>query len=92
MKCMELHVSLLDESTGRGASAAGTWAGSRGGTGSGGGGVNGGGGGLPPAGVPLSVTLLYENGDVPYQQNILTISPESDLITDKRGRAKIRFR
>lgn len=77
---MELHVSLLDESTGRGSS--GNWAAGR----------VGGGGCLPPAPVPLAVTLLYENGDVPYQQNILTINPDSDLVTDKRGRAKIRFR
>ncbi|CAM9897395.1 unnamed protein product, partial [Choristocarpus tenellus] len=42
--------------------------------------------------VPLAVQLLYENGDVPYQQEILTITPDSELATDKNGRARLRFR
>ncbi|CAN0397013.1 unnamed protein product, partial [Discosporangium mesarthrocarpum] len=42
--------------------------------------------------VPLSVVLLYENGDKPYQQEILTLTPDSELSTDKKGHAKLRFR
>ncbi|CAM9694482.1 unnamed protein product, partial [Phaeothamnion confervicola] len=48
--------------------------------------------GPPPQRVPLHVKLLYENMDVPYQQEILTLSPESDLITTDVGTARIRFR
>eukprot|EP00953_Heterococcus_sp_UTEX-ZZ885_P016918 9493-Heterococcus_DN1.PRE.2 len=42
--------------------------------------------------VPLTVQLLYEDGNLPYQQQILTISPDSDLSVTSDAPAVIRFR
>jgi hypothetical protein len=42
--------------------------------------------------VPLAVQLLYEDGNLPYQQQILTISPDSDLSVTLDAPAVIRFR
>lgn len=87
---MEVDVTLIDQTTA--AAAGGGGRRGSGGRAEVGSPHNKAGGGLLPSAVPLSVTLLYENGDVPYQQDILTIGPDSDLVTDKHGRAKIRFR
>jgi hypothetical protein len=42
--------------------------------------------------VPLTVQLLYEDGNLPYQQQILTISPDSELSVSSEAAAVIRFR
>jgi hypothetical protein len=48
--------------------------------------------GVPTAGVPLSLRLLYENKQVVPSQDILSIQPDSQLVTDEDGYAIVKFK